>query len=122
MAKARSDPFRFDLQKCSGGARAGIFSTPHGAIHTPAFMPVGTHGAVKAMTPEQVRGTGSEIVLGNAAYDHDGTVYFEKPEIAPGFPQVANLDDDPEPEILVTNSDGDEYFRFRKYSSPTSME
>jgi queuine tRNA-ribosyltransferase len=65
MAKIRTEAFRFTLEKRSGGARAGTFSTRHGAIHTPAFMPVGTHGAVKAMTPEQVRGTGSEIVLAN---------------------------------------------------------
>jgi queuine tRNA-ribosyltransferase len=65
MAKTRTETFRFVLQRRSGAARAGTFSTPHGAFHTPAFMPVGTHGAVKAMTPEQVRGTGSEIVLAN---------------------------------------------------------
>jgi queuine tRNA-ribosyltransferase len=58
-------PFRYALEARSGAARAGAFSTPHGAVHTPAFMPVGTHGAVKAMTPEQVRATGSEIVLAN---------------------------------------------------------
>ena len=38
---------------------------PHGAFRTPAFMPVGTHGAVKALTPDQVRATGAEIVLAN---------------------------------------------------------
>jgi queuine tRNA-ribosyltransferase len=58
-------PFRFALEARSGQARAGSFSTPHGSIHTPAFMPVGTHGAVKAMTPEQVRATGTEVVLAN---------------------------------------------------------
>jgi queuine tRNA-ribosyltransferase len=58
-------PFRFRLDARSGAARAGRFSTPHGTVHTPAFMPVGTHGAVKALTPDQVRSTGAEIVLGN---------------------------------------------------------
>jgi queuine tRNA-ribosyltransferase len=58
-------PFRFRLDSHSGNARAGRFSTPHGVIHTPAFMPVGTHGAVKALTPEQVRATGAEVVLTN---------------------------------------------------------
>ena len=58
-------PFRFRLDSHSGAARAGRFSTPHGVIHTPAFMPVGTHGAVKALTPEQVRATGAEVVLAN---------------------------------------------------------
>jgi queuine tRNA-ribosyltransferase len=53
------------LEARSGAARAALFSTPHGDVHTPAFMPVGTHGAVKAMTPDQVAATGAEIVLGN---------------------------------------------------------
>jgi queuine tRNA-ribosyltransferase len=58
-------PFHFALAGRSGRARAGHFTTPHGKFRTPAFMPVGTHGAVKALTPEQVRRTGSEVVLGN---------------------------------------------------------
>ena len=59
------DVFKFRLDAVSGLARAGSFSTPHGAFATPAFMPVGTHGALKALTPEQVRATGAEIVLAN---------------------------------------------------------
>jgi queuine tRNA-ribosyltransferase len=62
MAEA---PFQFTLEARSGSARAGRFTTHHGAFRTPAFMPVGTHGAIKALTPEQVRGTGAEIVLAN---------------------------------------------------------
>jgi queuine tRNA-ribosyltransferase len=58
-------PFRFQLERTSGRARAGVFTTPHGPFRTPAFMPVGTHGAVKAMTPEQVAATGAEILLAN---------------------------------------------------------
>jgi queuine tRNA-ribosyltransferase len=46
-------------------ARLGIIGTPHGEVRTPAFMPVGTQGAVKAVTPEQVRGLGADIILGN---------------------------------------------------------
>ena len=46
-------------------ARLGIIGTPHGEVRTPAFMPVGTQGAVKALTPEQVRGLGADIILGN---------------------------------------------------------
>lgn len=46
--------------------RAGIISTPHGDIHTPAFIPVGTKATVKTLTPEQVRSTGAQAVLGNA--------------------------------------------------------
>jgi queuine tRNA-ribosyltransferase len=58
-------PFSFRVESRSGAARAGVFETLHGPVHTPAFMPVGTHGAVKAMTPEQVRTTGAEMVLAN---------------------------------------------------------
>jgi queuine tRNA-ribosyltransferase len=47
------------------GARLGTIGTPHGDIRTPAFMPVGTQGAVKALMPEQVRGLGADIILGN---------------------------------------------------------
>jgi queuine tRNA-ribosyltransferase len=64
--KTTDEPvFRFTLAGRSGDARAGRFTTPHGPFDTPAFMPVGTHGAVKAMTPEQVRATGAQIVLSN---------------------------------------------------------
>ncbi len=65
MAAAPSHPFAFELEARCGAARAGAFSTPHGAFYTPAFMPVGTHGAVKALTADQVRATRSEIVLAN---------------------------------------------------------
>jgi queuine tRNA-ribosyltransferase len=58
-------PLRFALEALSGQARAGTLETPHGRIATPAFMPVGTHAAVKAMTPTQVAATGAEIVLAN---------------------------------------------------------
>ncbi len=58
-------PLNFELRAQSGKARAGEIATPHGSFETPAFMPVGTHGAVKAMTPEQVRTTGAGIVLSN---------------------------------------------------------
>jgi queuine tRNA-ribosyltransferase len=57
--------FRYALEARDGAARAGSFRTPHGAFRTPAFMPVGTHGAVKAMTPQQVAETGAEVVLAN---------------------------------------------------------
>ncbi|WP_209424678.1 tRNA guanosine(34) transglycosylase Tgt [Pararhodobacter sp. SW119] len=57
--------FRFDLQARDGQARCGVIETPRGAIRTPAFMPVGTAGTVKAMLPESVRETGADILLGN---------------------------------------------------------
>jgi len=58
-------PFSFRLLKTDGAARLGEFVTPHGRVSTPAFMPVGTQATVKGMTPEMVRATGAEIVLGN---------------------------------------------------------
>ena len=58
-------PFRFELRAVYGGARRGIVTTPHGQFNTPAFMPVGTSGAVKAMTAEDLEGCGAEIILGN---------------------------------------------------------
>jgi queuine tRNA-ribosyltransferase len=57
--------FSFSLLKADGMARRGRIDTSRGEINTPAFMPVGTVGTVKAMYPEQVRDTGAEIVLGN---------------------------------------------------------
>ncbi|WP_397542963.1 tRNA guanosine(34) transglycosylase Tgt [Roseovarius salis] len=57
--------FSFALHATDGRARTGVISTPRGEIRTPAFMPVGTAGTVKAMLPENVRETGADIVLGN---------------------------------------------------------
>ncbi len=61
----KGSSFGFTLEARDGAARAGVFHTPHGAVRTPAFMPVGTHGAIKALTPEQVRATGAQMVLAN---------------------------------------------------------
>jgi queuine tRNA-ribosyltransferase len=55
----------FDIHARDGAARAGLLTLAHGAIRTPAFMPVGTAATVKAMTPEAVRETGADIILGN---------------------------------------------------------
>jgi queuine tRNA-ribosyltransferase len=58
--------FSFQLLKQDpGGARLGRIGTPHGIVQTPAFMPVGTQGTVKALTPETVRGLGCEMILAN---------------------------------------------------------
>src|ERR1700756_2161297 len=57
--------FSFDLLARHGAARRGRVATAHGTIETPAFMPVGTAGTVKAMRPEDVATTGAEIILGN---------------------------------------------------------
>ena len=57
--------FSFNLISTDGAARRGEFVTPHGRVQTPAFMPVGTQGTVKGLSPDDVRDTGAEIVLGN---------------------------------------------------------
>ncbi len=53
------------VQKTSGHARLGRLKTDHGDIATPAFMPVGTAGSVKGLTPQQLRDTGTEMILAN---------------------------------------------------------
>ena len=55
----------FKLQNQSGSARAGEFNLPHGTIQTPVFMPVGTQATVKALSPEEVKDAGAQILLGN---------------------------------------------------------
>ena len=55
----------YTLIKEDGSARRGEVLTPHGAFQTPAFMPVGTYGAVKSLTPEHLSQLGAEIVLSN---------------------------------------------------------
>ena len=57
--------FFYSLTAVDEKARSGIISTPRGEIRTPAFMPVGTAGTVKAMLPESVRSTGADVLLGN---------------------------------------------------------
>ena len=56
---------RYELIATDGAARRGRVHATHGTIETPAFMPVGTYGTVKAMTPEELEGLGADIVLGN---------------------------------------------------------
>ncbi len=56
---------KFDLYKTSGKARRGQLTLAHGTVQTPAFMPVGTYGTVKAMSPAELRDIGAHIVLGN---------------------------------------------------------
>jgi len=55
----------FDLVATDGAARTGRLTTPHGVVRTPAFMPVGTAGAMKGMHWREVRDAGADIVLGN---------------------------------------------------------
>jgi queuine tRNA-ribosyltransferase len=56
---------RFDLLATDGSARRGRLHFARGTVETPAFMPVGTYGSVKAMLPEELEAIGSEIILGN---------------------------------------------------------
>jgi queuine tRNA-ribosyltransferase len=58
-------PNHFDLVATEGAARTGRLTTPHGVVRTPAFMPVGTAGAMKGMHWREVRDAGADIVLGN---------------------------------------------------------
>jgi queuine tRNA-ribosyltransferase len=57
--------FRFTLEKTDGAARLGRITCLHGEVRTPAFMPVGTAGTVKGLYPDQIRETGTQIILGN---------------------------------------------------------
>ncbi len=60
-----TEHFTFTLHATDGGARRGTISMPRGSIRTPAYMPVGTAGTVKAMYMDQVRDLGADVILGN---------------------------------------------------------
>ena len=62
-----NEHFKFKLvhQDKHCGARAGIITTPHGEIETPVFMPVGTHGAIKALQPKELVDLNIQILLSN---------------------------------------------------------
>ncbi len=57
--------FDYRIESTEGSARAGTFTTPHGEVPTPAFMPVGTQGTVKGLIPEEVAALGARMVLAN---------------------------------------------------------
>ena len=71
--------FSFRVTHRDGGARAGELRTPHGLVRTPAFAPVGTRGAVKAVTHRDLLGLGAEMILANSYHLH----------LRPGAPLVA---------------------------------
>jgi hypothetical protein len=84
---------------------AGNMISDHTGAHLwTASEPAGPWSATTAANLDGEPGL--EVVLGHAAYHHDGTLYYLNPAIQPGYPQVADLDDDPEPEVLVTNYPG----------------
>ena len=57
--------FNFELNKTLRKARRGVITTAHGSFETPVFMPVGTRGTIKALSPDEVLGAGADIILGN---------------------------------------------------------
>ena len=73
--------FDFDVQGRDGAARAGRLRLPHGEVTTPMFMPVGTQGTVRALSPNDLRGIGVHILLGNTYHLH----------VRPGEDVVADL-------------------------------
>src|SRR3954454_13061493 len=62
--------FEFRIEGKADSARAGTFTLPHGAVQTPAFMPVGTHAVVRGLSANDVRRTGAQIILGNTYHLH----------------------------------------------------
>jgi queuine tRNA-ribosyltransferase len=73
--------FDFSLDATSGAARAGRLALPHGPVETPCFMPVGTQGTVRALSPGDLRAAGARIVLANTYHLH----------VRPGEDVVAGL-------------------------------
>ncbi|MEO8946563.1 MAG: tRNA guanosine(34) transglycosylase Tgt [Gemmatimonadaceae bacterium] len=63
-------PFSFEVTASQARARAGVFTTPHGPMNTPAFMPVGTLASVKALDPDDLHRAGASMVLSNAYHLH----------------------------------------------------
>ena len=71
--------FGFQLSARDGGARSGRLTTPHGVVETPAFMPVATYGAVRGVSPEELRAAGAQILLANTyhLYERPGDELVE---------------------------------------------
>ena len=70
MSVTAARMFEFRLEATQGLARAGTLTLPHGTVATPAFMPVGTHGVVRGLSPTDVARTGAQIILGNTYHLH----------------------------------------------------
>src|SRR4029077_19494574 len=62
--------FEFSIDATSGPARVGTLTLPHGAVETPVFMPVGTQGSVRALSPNDLRSAGATLVLANTYHLH----------------------------------------------------
>ena len=107
--------FKFSLLKSEGpdGPRLGEMHTARGTVATPAFMPVGTYGTVKTMTPEELRDLGAQIILGNVYH------LFLRPgvELIAGLGGLSTFMNWPGP--ILTDSGGYQIFslaQFRKIS------
>ncbi len=100
--------FSFEILAKDGDARAGIIRTPHGEIPTPIFMPVGTHGTVKAQTPEQLKEEDIPIILSNTYQLHltPGDDLIKK---AGGLHKFMNWD-----RPILTDSGGFQVFSLQK--------
>src|SRR5881296_3272329 len=105
--------FEFTLDATSGSARAGTLTLPHGTVRTPLFMPVGTQGTVRALSPRDLRDAGATLVLANTYHLH----------VRPGEPVIAQLGglhrfmawDRP----LLTDSGGFQVFSLEGFRSVT---
>src|SRR5690349_17622834 len=73
--------FEFQVEARSGAARTGALTLPHGIVETPVFMPVGTQGTVRALSPNDLRAVGATLVLANTYHLH----------VRPGEQTVAQL-------------------------------
>src|SRR2546422_11409427 len=62
--------FEFTIHATCGPARAGTLVLPHGTIETPAFMPVGTQGTVRTLSPADLKSVGAQLVLANTYHLH----------------------------------------------------
>jgi queuine tRNA-ribosyltransferase len=97
----------FTLRSSDGAARVGSLVTAHGVVETPAFMPVGTYGTVKAMTPEELEGLGAQIILGNTLH----LLLRPGPEIIAAHGGLHRFMHWPHP--LLTDSGGFQVFSLR---------
>ncbi|MDD0853319.1 tRNA guanosine(34) transglycosylase Tgt [Halobacteriovorax sp. GB3] len=104
--------FRFELVHVdkNSGARAGIIHTPHGSIPTPVFMPVGTHGAMKALQPKELEEMDTKIILSNTYHLHlsPGSSLIKK---AGGLHKWMSW-----PRPILTDSGGFQVFSLQKKS------
>lgn len=104
-----TEAFNFELQSQDGQARAGRFSTPHGALETPVFAPVGTQASVKAITPAQLEEMGASLVLANTYHLY----------LRPGDELIAQMGGLHEfmrwPRPLLTDSGGFQVFSLAKH-------